>query len=116
MVFKSFTLARQSLSKGFTHGYAQSLVAGVSQNSPLASFQQHDRFRKVGAKHNQHAFASTSTTNAVKQAVAYQDHQDAGLAAYYAAWQKYRIDDKDWSQFQFRKLIEWTPQIGRAHV
>ncbi|KAH7114229.1 hypothetical protein B0J11DRAFT_130631 [Dendryphion nanum] len=109
MVFKSFHLARQSLAKGFTHGYAQSVVAGVSQNNPLASFQ-HDRFRKAGAKQNQHAFSTTSTTSAVKQAISLLDHQDSGLAAYFAAWQKHRVDDKDWSQFQFRKLIEWKPQ------
>ncbi|KAF2279630.1 uncharacterized protein EI97DRAFT_492184 [Westerdykella ornata] len=109
MVFKSFTLARQTISKGFTHGYAQSVVAGVSQNNPLASFH-HDRFRKPGVKQNQHAFASTSTSSAVKQALAHSDQQDSGLAAYYAAWQKHRIDEKDWSQFQFRKRIEWKPQ------
>jgi pentatricopeptide repeat protein len=113
MVFKSFTLARQSLAKGFTHGYAQSVVAGVSQNNPLASLQQ-ERFRKTGAKQNQHAFSSNSTTSAIKQALAHQDHQDSGLAAYYAAWQKHRVDDKDWSQFQFRKLIEWKPQSSIA--
>ncbi|PSN73146.1 hypothetical protein BS50DRAFT_482266 [Corynespora cassiicola Philippines] len=107
MVFKSFHLARQSLAKGFTHGYAQSVVAGVSQNNPLASFHQ-ERIRKAGAKQNQHAFASTSTTSAIK--ALNNEHQDSGLAAYYAAWQKHRVDDKDWSQFQFRKLIEWNPQ------
>jgi pentatricopeptide repeat protein len=112
MVFKSFHLARQTLTKGFTHGYAQSVVAGVSQNNPLASFNHHDRFRKAGAKQNQLVFASTSTTSAVKQAIAHQEQQDAGLAAYYAAWQKYRVDEKDWSQFQFRKLIEWKPQTS----
>ncbi|KAF2018602.1 hypothetical protein BU24DRAFT_100495 [Aaosphaeria arxii CBS 175.79] len=112
MVFKSFHLARQSLAKGFTHGYAQSVVAGVSQNNPLATFQQ-ERLRKVGAK-NQHAYASTSnsTTSAVKHALSHHEHQDSGLAAYYAAWQKHRVDDKDWSQFQFRKLIEWQPQAS----
>ncbi|KAJ5027442.1 hypothetical protein J3E73DRAFT_381190 [Bipolaris maydis] len=113
MVFKSFHLARQSLAKGFTHGYAQSVVAGVSQNNPLASLQ-HDRFRK-GLK-NQHAFASTSsTTSALKAlAVAQPDHQDSGLAAYYTAWQKHqRTDDKEWSQFQFRKLIEWDPASAK---
>ena len=110
MVFKSFHLARQSLAKGFTHGYAgQSFDAGVSQNSPLASFQ-HDRLRK-GPNTKKHAFSPTSTPSAVKQAVSLHEQQDSGLAAYYAAWQKYRVDDnKDWSQFQFRKLIEWTPQ------
>lgn len=110
MVFKSFHLARQTLSKGLTHGYAQSVVAGVSQNNPLASFQHHDRFRKAGAKQQQHAFASVSTSSAVKQAIAQHEQQDSGLAAYYAAWQKHRVEEKDWSQFQFRKLIEWTPQ------
>jgi pentatricopeptide repeat protein len=110
MVFKSFHLARQTLTKGLTQGYAQSVVAGVSQNNPLASFQNHDRFRKSTAKQTQHAFASVSTASAVKRAVAQHDQQDSGLAAYYAAWQKYRVDEKDWSQFQFRKLIEWTPQ------
>src|SRR3954452_5588418 len=114
MVFKRFHLARQSLAKGCTHGYAQSVVAGVSQNNPLASLQ-HDRFRK-GLK-NQHAFASTSTTNALKALAAGQhDHQDSGLAAYYTAWQKHqqqRTEDKEWSQFQFRKLIEWDPASSK---
>src|SRR5262245_54320668 len=113
MVFKSFHLARQSLAKGFTHGYAQSVVAGVSQNNPLASFNQ-DRFRKPGAKQNQHAFASTSTASALK-ALGVPDHSDSGLAAYYAAWQKHRnVEDKEWSQFQFRKLIEWKPQSSAS--
>jgi len=112
MVFKSFHLARQSLAKGFTHGYAQSVVAGVSQNNPLATLQ-HDRFRK-GLK-SQHAFASTSTTSALKAlAASTHDHQDSGLAAYYTAWQKtQRNDDKEWSQFQFRKLIEWDPSSSK---
>ncbi|OAG12635.1 uncharacterized protein CC84DRAFT_1159918 [Paraphaeosphaeria sporulosa] len=108
MVFKSFTLARQSLAKGFTHGYAQSVVASVTQQNPLATFN-HDRLRKAGANKNQHAFASTSTTSALK-ALGAPDAQDSGLAAYYAAWQKHRnVEDKEWSQFQFRKLIEWQP-------
>ena len=108
MVFKSFTLARQSLAKGFTHGYAQSVVASVTQQNPLASFN-HDRLRKAGAKQNQHVFASTSTASALK-ALGAPDAQDSGLAAYYAAWQKHKnVEDKEWSQFQFRKLIEWQP-------
>ncbi|KAF1915144.1 hypothetical protein BDU57DRAFT_263593 [Ampelomyces quisqualis] len=109
MVFKSFHLARQSLAKGFTHGYAQSVVAGVQTTNPLASLQ-HDRFRK-GLK-NQHVFASSSTTAAVKALNASaQEHADSGLAAYYTAWQKcQRSEEKDWSQFQFRKLIEWDPK------
>ncbi|KAF2733170.1 hypothetical protein EJ04DRAFT_277213 [Polyplosphaeria fusca] len=112
MVFKSFHLARQSFAKGLTHGYAQSVVAGVSQNNPLASFNQ-ERFRK-GTKQQQHAFASTSS--AVK-AIAHSDNPDSGLAAYYAAWQKHQrveVEDKEWPQFQFRKLIEWKPQSSSS--
>jgi pentatricopeptide repeat protein len=114
MVFKSFHLARQSFAKGFTHGYAQSVVAGVSQNNPLASLQ-HDRFRKGQSLKNQHAFASTSTTSALKALAANShEHQDSGLAAYYTAWQKtQRTEDKEWSQFQFRKLIEWDPSTSK---
>ncbi|KAF1943233.1 hypothetical protein EJ02DRAFT_145756 [Clathrospora elynae] len=112
MVFKSFHLARQSLAKGFTHGYAQSVVAGVSQNNPIASFQ-HDRFRKN--LKNKHVFTSTPTTSALKAlAAAQHDAQDSGLAAYYTAWQKHqRTEDKEWSQFQFRKLIEWDPSSAK---
>ncbi|UPX11091.1 uncharacterized protein EKO05_0001714 [Ascochyta rabiei] len=110
MVFKSFSLARTSLAKGFTHGYAQSVVAGVSQNNPLATLQ-HDRYRK-GVK-NQYAFASNSTTSAIKalDAARAHEHQDSGLAAYYTAWQKtQKTEDKEWSQYQFRKLIEYDPK------
>ncbi|KAF2995854.1 hypothetical protein E8E13_003379 [Curvularia kusanoi] len=110
MVFKSFSLARTSLAKGFTHGYAQSVVAGVSQNNPLATLQ-HDRFRK-GHK-QQYAFASNSTTSAIKalDSARAHEHQDSGLAAYYTAWQKtQKTENKEWSQYQFRKLIEYDPQ------
>ncbi|KAJ8107894.1 hypothetical protein OPT61_g8554 [Boeremia exigua] len=110
MVFKSFSLARTSLAKGFTHGYAQSVVAGVSQNNPLATLQ-HDRYRK-GHK-QQYAFASNSTTSAIKalDAARAHEHQDSGLAAYYSAWQKtQKTENKEWSQYQFRKLIEYDPQ------
>jgi pentatricopeptide repeat protein len=112
MVFKSFHLARQGIAKGFTHGYAQSVVAGVQTTNPLASLQ-HDRFRK-GLK-NQYAFASNPTTAAVKALNASsQEHTDSGLAAYYTAWQKHqRSEEKDWSQFQFRKLIEWDPKSSQ---
>ena len=112
MVFKSFSLARTSLAKGFTHGYAQSVVAGVSQNNPLATLQ-HDRYRK-GHK-QQYAFASNSTTSAIKalDAARAHEHQDSGLAAYYTAWQKtQKTEDKEWSQYQFRKLIEYDPKHG----
>ncbi|KAL1592145.1 hypothetical protein SLS59_009914 [Nothophoma quercina] len=110
MVFKSFSLARTSLAKGFTHGYAQSVVAGVSQNNPLATLQ-HDRYRK-GHK-QQYAFASNSTTGALKalDTARAHEHQDSGLAAYYTAWQKtQKTEDKEWSQYQFRKLIEYDPK------
>ena len=110
MVFKSFHLARQSLAKGFTHGYAQSLVAGVSQNNPLASLHYQERQRKSNSFHG-HGFASAAlqATGGIKSTPL--EHQDSGLAAYYAALQKQKVDGNEWSQFQFRKRIEWKPSV-----
>ncbi|KAF2761716.1 hypothetical protein EJ05DRAFT_434330 [Pseudovirgaria hyperparasitica] len=104
MVFKTLHLARQSLAKTFTHGYAQSVVAAsqssyASQNHSFGNFAS--RF-KSGPAQNYPA------TNQHGVKVSHHDHNDSGLAAYYAAWQKH--NDKEWSQFQFTKRIEWKPE------
>jgi len=118
MVFKTFHLARQSLVKSFTHGYAQSVVAAsqssyASQNNSFGAFGSNlqSRFGKPGANQTQNAFASTSTQAGGSIKVAHNEHADSGLAAYYAAWQKHqRVEDKEWQQFQFTKRIEWKPR------
>ncbi|PGH26872.1 hypothetical protein AJ80_01454 [Polytolypa hystricis UAMH7299] len=119
MVFKPFThLARQTLSKTFAHGYAQSVVA-ASQSS-YASATSLNQITTVPAKFTrttqlQNVFQNSSgSSNAGPKAGHAASGQsgggDSGLAAYYAAWQQaQQTDDGDWTQFQFKKRIGWTP-------
>ena len=123
MVFKPFThLARQSLGKTFTHGYAQSVVAGsqssyASSTTPFVPFSNHNAKR---SKRPQTAQLHTAFQNAPDSSVlaskgAYSafgsaGEEDGGLGAYYEAWQKQQKhgqDEKEWKQFQFAKRIGW---------
>lgn len=124
MVFKPFThLARQSFAKTLTHGYAQSVVAATqssyaSSTTPFSPFGNHhsSRLGKSGpvqihnaAFHN----ASNSTVIITKSSppIHDADNVDAGLAAYYEAWQNQQQhgEGKEWKQFQFTKRIGWKP-------
>ena len=125
MVFKPFThLARQSLGKTFTHGYAQSVVAATqssyaSSNTPFGPFGQHaaNRFTKQGTSQLHTSFQGPSTPSGLGLNASYSSappegiHADGGLAAYYDAWQKQQQRSenlKEWKQFQFPKRIGWT--------
>ncbi|KAF2842333.1 hypothetical protein M501DRAFT_927214 [Patellaria atrata CBS 101060] len=119
MVFKTLHLARQSLAKTFTHGYAQSIVAASQSSyaSQTNSFSQfsinvNNRHSKTSGSHIQNAFHNTdrpSTTTAAGKAV-HPNQTESDLAAYYAAWQKHqRVGEHEWQQFQFAKRIEWKP-------
>jgi pentatricopeptide repeat protein len=122
MVLKGLNLARLSLAKTFTHGYAQSAVAAsqssyAAQNNTFGHFGSSfaGRFNnKSGTVYPQTQFAPTS--NQHERAVKPQsEHADSGLAAYFAAWQKHqRNEGKEWQQFQFTKRIEWKPLINPA--
>ncbi|KAL8840697.1 MAG: hypothetical protein Q9170_001215 [Blastenia crenularia] len=125
MVFKPFThLARQSLGKTFTYGYAQSVVAATqssyaSSTTPFSSFGSHapGRFSKHGTSHQLHTTfqpptsSSGITTGAGQQGLTPEDTRgDGGLAAYYEAWQKQQWNNgsgKEWKQFQFPLRIGW---------
>lgn len=123
MVFKTLHLARQSLTKSLTHGYAQSVVAAsqssyASQNNPFGHFGASNLTRagKYGPNQVQHALQSASTHSAagLRQGSSILDNGDFGvLAAYYAAWQRSQwSDDKEWGQFQFTKSIGWRPSLS----
>jgi len=111
------TLARQG-PKTFTHGYAQSLVAAthpqvyVSQNRP--GFGLNRRTSKVGqlpTYHFQNAFHSSAASSSTVQQIR-PEKSDAGLDAYFEAWKKQHAagePEKEWTQFQFAKRIEWKP-------
>ncbi|KAJ5160233.1 uncharacterized protein N7482_007237 [Penicillium canariense] len=115
MVFKPFThLARQSFTKAFTHGYAQSVVAA---SQTYASSTTLNQFALQPAKFSrtqlQNAFsnASSSSGAGAKASQGSGGNGDFGLAAYYAAWQHAQQtgDDTDWRQFQFKRRIGWKP-------
>ena len=115
MVFKPFThLARQSFTKAFTHGYAQSVVAASQSYASSAPFNplalQPAKFSRT------HSYRMPSPTRRARPALAPRPARasgngDFGLAAYYAAWQHAQQtgDDSDWTQFQFKRRIGWKP-------
>ncbi|KAF7586312.1 hypothetical protein BBP40_009077 [Aspergillus hancockii] len=116
MVFKPFThLARQSFTKAFTHGYAQSVVA-ASQSS-YASSTGFNQLANQPAKFSrtalQNVFQPSSSSGAAgaKASQGGSGSGDLGLAAYYAAWQHAQQtgDDSDWKQFQVKRKLGWKP-------
>ncbi|KAF1814213.1 hypothetical protein P152DRAFT_393611 [Eremomyces bilateralis CBS 781.70] len=112
MVLKALNLARLSLSKAFTHGSAQSLVAGYQSsyasqnNNPFSSFTNGfaNRYNKGSSLQHHAAFASQTQGASGKSA---QNDQLDSLAAYLVAWHKQRLSDREWRQYQFAKRIEW---------
>ncbi|KAL8769973.1 MAG: hypothetical protein Q9209_004220 [Squamulea sp. 1 TL-2023] len=124
MVFKPFThLARQSIGKTFTHGYAQSVVAATqssyaSSTTPFGPFTSHaaSRFSKHGTSQLHTTFQHPSTPSSLNASngphgpTPEASAPDAGLAAYYEAWQKQQRNNgkvKEWKQFQFPLRIGW---------
>ncbi|KAL8666335.1 MAG: hypothetical protein Q9202_001606 [Teloschistes flavicans] len=124
MVFKPFThLARQSLGKTFTHGYAQSVVAATqssyaSSTTPFGPFSSHatSRFTKPGNSQLHQSFQHPSAPSGIntisnQQGLTQESSPtDGGLAAYYEAWQKQQRSSgsvKEWKQFQFPLRIGW---------
>lgn len=120
MVFKPFThLARQSFAKTFTHGYAQTVVAATqssyaSSTTPFSPFGNHhsNRFGKPGTVQLHNAFHNASGSPGVankNQSSQAAESADAGLAAYFEAWQNQQRhgEGNEWKQFQFTKRIGW---------
>ncbi|KAI4154046.1 MAG: hypothetical protein L6R39_001457 [Caloplaca ligustica] len=123
MVFKPFThLARQSLGKTLTHGYAQSVVAATqssyaSTTTPFGPFSTHaaNKFSKHGSSQLHSTFQYPSTPSGAtpsygQSSVPEGARGDGGLAAYYEAWQKQQRSNaggKEWKQFQFPLRIGW---------
>lgn len=134
MVFKPINLARSSLVKTFTHGYAQSLFA-ASQSSSFSTTTTNNAFHnnvvscfgKVPPSYsnlsNVHSSGINSATGAASAKAGHSDASasESGLAAYYVAWQKHqKTEEKEWHQFQFAKRIGWKapttiPDQSRQH-
>ncbi|KAJ5424299.1 Tetratricopeptide-like helical [Penicillium cf. griseofulvum] len=119
MVFKPFThLARQSFTKAFTHGYAQSVVAAsqsYASTTPFNALAQPAKFSRTTQLQNAFANPSSSSGAGAKASQGGSGNGDLGLAAYYAAWQNAQTgDDSDWTQFEFKRRIGWKPSAEEA--
>lgn len=118
-------LARQGFAKTFHHGYAQSVVAAThpssypNQHNRTAFGRRHHRVGKLHSYNFKNAFhtsVNTSATVTVQQDARPEKHipTDGGLAAYFDAWNKLHPvgePEKEWTQFQFAKRIEWKPSV-----
>lgn len=118
-------LARQGLTKSLTHGYAQSFITGASQAglpSQLSSAtqrrpelsQRHSRLSQLTSHQFQNAFQTSATVSVPAEGhLEKRSGSDGGLDAYFDAWrhQQQRVaeGEKEWTQFQFAKRIEWKP-------
>lgn len=122
MVFKPFThLARQSFTKAFTHGYAQSVVAAsqsYASTTPFNPLAQPAKFSRTTQLQNAFSNASSSSGAGAKTSQGGSGNGDLGLAAYYAAWQNAQQtgDDSDWTQFEFKRRIGWKPTEEAENV
>lgn len=120
MVFTKFSrIPLQTLSKTFSHGYAQSVV-GASQSyyasttSQLGQLGNYPVAKYARTSQLQNAFqtASSSSSGAkTSHATSANSGGDGGLQAYVAAWQHAQQtgDDSDWRQHQFARRIGWKP-------
>ncbi|OBT88340.1 hypothetical protein VE02_03413 [Pseudogymnoascus sp. 03VT05] len=118
-------LARQGFAKTFHHGYAQSLVAAThpssypNQHNRSAFARRHNSVGKLHSYRFKNAFhtsVNASSALTLQQDVRPERHNtsDAGLDAYFDAWKKQHPvgePEKEWTQFQFAKRIEWKPSV-----
>jgi len=124
-------LARQGFTKTFTHGYAQSVVAAThpqtfaSQNRPGFGLNRRASKASSSSYHFQNAFHSSAQSSSTAVREARSERNDSGLDAYFDAWKKEHAagePEKEWTQFQFAKRIEWKPSSiqvdseGRSNV
>jgi pentatricopeptide repeat protein len=116
-------LARQGFAKTFTHGYAQSVVAAThpstypNQHHRTGFSRRPSRLGKLSSYQFQNAFQTSASSSSVTAQEGRQERSvgsDGGLDAYFEAWKKRHAageSEKEWTQFQFTKLIEWKPSV-----
>src|SRR5271169_4013925 len=114
-------LARQGFAKTFTHGYAQSVVAAThpstypNQHHRTGFSRRPSRLGKLPSYQFQNAFQTSASSSSVSAQEGRQERNvgsDGGLDAYFEAWKKRHAageSEKEWTQFQFTKRIEWKP-------
>lgn len=116
-LYSNFVRQGSTFAKSITtHGYAQSVVAAThphvlnSQNRPVFGRRRSHRFGGFSAFQLHSAFHTERTSAGIS------DHRTAqnngGLEAYFEALQSKQANgeaEKEWTQFEFPKRIEWKP-------
>ncbi|RFU78772.1 pentatricopeptide repeat [Trichoderma arundinaceum] len=121
-LYSNFIRQGSTFAKSVTaHGYAQSVVAAThphvlnSQNRPVFGRRQSNRPSRVSAFPLYSAFHNEKLSSGLPA-----DHHHVsnhgGLDAYFEALQKKQAigeeEDKEWTQFDFPKRIEWKPNAS----
>ncbi|KAM3559652.1 hypothetical protein ARSEF4850_004022 [Beauveria asiatica] len=117
-LYTNFIRQGSQFAKSITsHGYAQSVVAAThphvlnSQNRPVFARRHANRQGRFATFQLTSAFHSERTTASLA------DHRLAfnhgGLDAYFEALKKKeaagQVENEDWEQYEFPKLLEWKP-------
>ncbi|KAI0482950.1 hypothetical protein GGR56DRAFT_622315 [Xylariaceae sp. FL0804] len=114
-VYQNFI--RQGLAKSFAHGYAQSVVAATQQhvlnpqNRPSFSRRNSQWVGRLSSLQLQNAFHGASV-NGIQEHRHDKHGNNGNLDAYFEALKKKQDADeieREWTQFQFPKPIEWKP-------
>ena len=124
MVIKPFShLARQSFTKTFVHGYAQSVVAAsqssyASTTTSLGQFHNYPVAKFAKASQLQGVFPGASSSSGAGARAGHAAHgsnanADGGLGLYYAAWQHAQQtgDDTELQQHQSARRIGWKSAV-----
>ncbi|KAK5634080.1 hypothetical protein RRF57_009794 [Xylaria bambusicola] len=108
---------RQGFAKSLTHGYAQSVVAAThphvlnTQNRPSFARRASQRVGRLSSLQLQAAF-HTANSNAHTEHRPERLVSNGNLDAYFEALKKTQDAgevEREWTQFQFPKPIEWKP-------
>lgn len=114
-------LARQGSSKTFVHGIPQSFVAAThpssytNQRHRTTFSRRHSKLGQLKSYQFQNAFHNSGSASSIGVQDGRQEKavtNDSGLDAYYEAWKSQHAvgePEKEWTQFQFAKRIEWRP-------
>ncbi|KAK2591984.1 hypothetical protein QQS21_010320 [Conoideocrella luteorostrata] len=119
-LYSNFVRQGSTFAKSITtHGYAQSVVAAThphvlnSQNRPVFGRRHTRRLGRLSTLHLHSAFHTERTSGGLSDHRTAQNH--GGLDDYFEALQSKQAEgegDKEWTQFEFPKRIEWKPSAS----
>ncbi|KAK5998542.1 Pentatricopeptide repeat-containing protein 5 [Cladobotryum mycophilum] len=121
-LYSNFIRQGSALAKSITaHGYAQSVVAAThphvlnSQNRPVFGRRHTNRLGRLSTLQLNSAFHTERSGTGLTADQQRLVNNHGGLDAYFEALQKKQAADdveKEWTQFEFPKRIEWKPNAS----